>query len=394
MPMYEEFFGKLKEVSEIVLKNSPREILLIHHNDADGLSSAAIMTSALQNEGFEIRRICLEKLFPEVVERLHSKEKEKIFVYVDIGSAHVKRIAECNQKRNLVVILDHHDTEKCVDETIFNLNPELFGIKGETEASASIVCYLFSKILNEENIRLAYIGLIGAQELIISGTESKSSSNLVSLTLNDAEQTGQIKGGKIVKFNISLKEMFKKLQILGGVGYYRNGPEMGIKACLMGFDTTNEFTNRLEMERKMRNKRVIAMLLKGGLKKTTHIQWFHVGDMFKGMGTKVIGTFCSYLSFQRFIDSDKYIIGMMNMEKTIPGFGELEKDYVKISGRVPPELKEKIKMKRAEPLSYLLPEACKQVGGFGDGHEFAASGIIPKGKEEEFILTFDELSRT
>ena len=36
-------------------------------------------------------------------------------------------------------------------------------------------------------------------------------------------------------------------------------------------------------------------------------------------------------------------------------------------------------------LATVLRAACEQVGGSGGGHDVAAGGIIPKGKEKEFI---------
>jgi hypothetical protein len=46
------------------------------------------------------------------------------------------------------------------------------------------------------------------------------------------------------------------------------------------------------------------------------------------------------------------------------------------------------------PLSRILPESCEKVGGFGDGHTVAASGVFPIGREEDFLETLDALVTT
>ncbi|RLF11346.1 MAG: hypothetical protein DRJ98_03680, partial [Thermoprotei archaeon] len=147
-----------------------------------------------------------------------------------------------------------------------------------------------------------------------------------------------------------------------------------------------EFIAKLEGDRKNVNQQLLSRVRSEGLKKDGSIQWLHVGDAFKGMGTKVIGTFLSYLSFQRrLIDRGMYLVGFMNMSPEIPGLGQLKRSYVKVSARAPDVLASLINDGSRPPLSTLLPEAAKAVGGFGDGHSVAASGIIPKGMEFVFI---------
>ena len=52
-----------------------------------------------------------------------------------------------------------------------------------------------------------------------------------------------------------------------------------------------------------------------------------------------------------------------------------------------------IELGAMEPLSKLLPKAAEKVGGFGDGHAAAASGVIPKGRERDFISFMDEYAK-
>ncbi len=50
-------------------------------------------------------------------------------------------------------------------------------------------------------------------------------------------------------------------------------------------------------------------------------------------------------------------------------------------------------MKRP-PLSRILPDSCEKLGGFGDGHTVAASGVFPIGREEAFLEELDALAGT
>ena len=125
----------------------------------------------------------------------------------------------------------------------------------------------------------------------------------------------------IAKLSIKVDDLFAKLQILGAVGYYDGGPELGVQASLEGIsDKIKQKINEWEEKRKTVNKKLIGRLYRERLKETEHIQWFDAGDMYKGMGTKVIGQFCSFLSYQaRLIKPDKYILGFVNVPPDVPG---------------------------------------------------------------------------
>ena len=161
---FEEFGEKAATAISELRKTKTKEIVLVHHDDADGLCSGAIMKAALEREGYKVKAFCLEKVYPEVVEDLH-KSREKIIFYSDIGSAHADFISEVNSSRNLTIILDHHDPMPSKDPKVFDLNLEHYGFQGETDFSGATCNYLFAKALNEHNVDLAYLALVGSQEI-------------------------------------------------------------------------------------------------------------------------------------------------------------------------------------------------------------------------------------
>jgi hypothetical protein len=173
---------------------------------------------------------------------------------------------------------------------------------------------------------------------------------------------------------------------LGAVGYYNGGPKLGIQAALKGINKQiKKKIDKWEAQRKTVNKRLLARLYREKLKETKHIQWFDAGDMYKGMGTKVIGQFCSYLSYQkRLIKPDKYIFGFMNVPQEIPDWGRLEESLVKVSVRVPKDLKSMINEGKMPSAVNLLLKASEEFGVV-DGHQYAANVVISVDKKEVLI---------
>mgnify|MGYP002681907517 CR=1 FL=1 len=120
-----------------------RVVQLFHHNDADGLTSGAILTRAFERKGFEVRHFCLEKPYPAVLEKVYEQEG-KIIVFADFAGRIAPLLSELNQGRNLTLILDHHIAEPSTDARVLNLDPDLFGLKGDRDISGSATGYLFS----------------------------------------------------------------------------------------------------------------------------------------------------------------------------------------------------------------------------------------------------------
>ncbi len=55
-------------------ERSAKTVLIFHHNDADGLCSGAILTRAFERQGFEVRRVCLEKPYPAVLKKVYEQK--------------------------------------------------------------------------------------------------------------------------------------------------------------------------------------------------------------------------------------------------------------------------------------------------------------------------------
>ena len=386
------FLNRLQATASAVRESGIQEAVVLHHDEADGLTSAALTKLALSSLGLETRLICLDKLYPEVVEDIETG-RPRVVAYVDLGSGHVDWLIKANRARNLILVLDHHDTSTIQDPMLHNLNPELYGFSGEKDASSATVAYLFSKAVDSRVSSYAHLATIGSLEL------PGETQGLNLIAVNDARDQGLVRDSGKGDLKIETKGMnltrtraSSLLNVLGSVGYYRNGPEMGIEACTTGFSNqTIGMAKELEEERKQANRKMLSIITKNGLSQRKNLQWFHAHDNYKGMGGKVVGSFCSYLRYQRGVNPVKYLIGMMNVPPDIPGWGRLPSSMVKVSGRSPQILTRLIEKGTKPPLSKILPESCSKIGGFGDGHSVAASGVFPIGKEEMFL---DEIDRS
>ena len=384
------FQDRLQVAVAAVRESSIRDAVVLHHDEADGLASAALTKLGLEHLGLKPRLICLDKLYPEVVKDIESRSPS-VVAYVDLGSGHIDWLSEANMANNIVLVLDHHDTSTTKDPLLHNLNPELDGYSGEKDASSATVAYLFCKTVDTQLSVNAHLAVIGSLE--VPGVPQ----GLNMIAIEDARNQGIVRdSGKddlkieVEGMNLTRTRAATLLNVLGSVGYYRHGPEMGVQACLTGFTgSVVQKAREFEAERKHANKKMLSTIVEDRLAQKKNVQWFHAHDVYNGMSGKVVGSFCSYLRYQRVVNPIKYLIGMMNVPPDIPGWGRLSSSLVKVSGRAPQVLSKLIEKGSRPSLSKILPDSCSKIGGFGDGHSVAASGVFPVGREELFLDEID-----
>ena len=377
-----------------------KSIQVFHHNDSDGLTSGAILECALQRDGFKVRRFCLEKPYPAVLRKVFEQEG-KLLIFADFAGRIAPLLSELNKGRNLTLILDHHVAEPSTEPMVINLDPDLFGLKGDRDISASTTCYLFAVTMDPANRDLAHIATIGAvgDGFFVDG-------KLVSQNRDAALEA--VKQGKVKirphgsgeqyllqtpKGQLRVIEFGDYLDLLGGVGYYKGGPDMGVKVCLEGVTPESD---RMVEELKAIRKKIfddeIARLHAGELIQAPHIQWFVVGERFFPMGVKMIGAFCDAIRETNLIDPNKYLAGFQIIPDEIPGFGAIKFGEVKVSMRVSPYMEGEVRAKRAMGLNILLPEATSRLGGFSDAcHSLTAATTVGIGKEKQLIEEMEKI---
>jgi RecJ-like exonuclease len=126
----------------------------VHHLDADGVSSGAIVVSAFRSEWKKHRRLCVKKLGDPEIDSLQ-KEKEIIFVDLGGGNSRVNELQD-------VLIIDHHQTKGIEKHQI---NPLLYGIDGGDELSASGT----ASLVFNAHYDLGVVGAVGDMQYPLKG---------------------------------------------------------------------------------------------------------------------------------------------------------------------------------------------------------------------------------
>ena len=167
----------LEKGIEFLKSIDKKEIIrLISHLDSDGICAAAIMVSALKKEDRRFKLSILNQLGDNELDIL-SKEDQKYYIFTDLGSGQLKNISQKLPDKK-ILILDHHAFDEnslqiLNNSNIVHINPKLYGYNCNEEISGSGVAYIFSKKINQTNIDMSHIAIIGAIGFIISLTSSK-----------------------------------------------------------------------------------------------------------------------------------------------------------------------------------------------------------------------------
>ena len=192
------------------LLRSARDVQIVSHIDADGITSAAIaaMTCERLDKPYEV--LFAKKMDEGTVDFINSSDKDMVWV-CDLGSGYASHYT-----RDGLIITDHHvpDTDTPVaarrprpgkgrrqmtldsflaepeERRFVHVNPHLHGLDGSTEVCGAGVTYLTSRAADPRNTDLAYLGTVGA-----CGDVQDGEGRLISVNrtiLNDAVANGDV----------------------------------------------------------------------------------------------------------------------------------------------------------------------------------------------------------
>jgi len=177
----------LKRAGEIagIIKKS-KQIHVVTHIDADGLTAGSIAIQTLERLGKECSIEFVKQLDSLVIERLKDKNYELVW-FTDLGSSVFSSHNDIN-----MIITDHHECPKNSDKE-FHLNPHLFNYNGGYEISGAGVTYLVSKAIDKKNINLSALAVVGA----CGDLQDRRHGKLVGLNreiiLKDSATSGNVK---------------------------------------------------------------------------------------------------------------------------------------------------------------------------------------------------------
>jgi RecJ-like exonuclease len=156
------FLKTASEAAETIRKHAENNatIHVISHFDADGLAAAGIIGKALARLEATFR-IRIEKWIDEKVTEQITTDKPSLTVFTDLGSGYLQLLNAKLSDYN-IVILDHHQPVNEPLPTFIHVNPHTHGIDGSRDLSGAGVAYFVAKALDEKNMDLAYIAVIGS----------------------------------------------------------------------------------------------------------------------------------------------------------------------------------------------------------------------------------------
>ncbi len=163
-----------KAIEHIDEASKRKKIRVISHYDADGITSAAIFSRALQRWGKNFSLEIVKGLEEQYIESLPNDE---LLIFLDLASGSLNYLAK---KGVETIVFDHHEIIQDIPENVRMINPVIFN---QEPLSGAGVCYLFAKELSDHNHDLATLAVIG----MVGDMLDKNLSKTYGIILQDAE---------------------------------------------------------------------------------------------------------------------------------------------------------------------------------------------------------------
>ncbi len=439
--------NKAEEACKVLSRHIKQDhvVRIISHNDADGISAAGVMCNAIARENGKFHVTIIPRLKDEILTKF-LKEKYKLFVFCDMGSANLKGISRL---KGDVIIADHHqtiDTETKLSDNIVHINPHLYGLDGTTDVSGSGVSYLTVRPMGFKD--LAGLALVGA----FGDMQYKNGFTSVNKTiLDDGIESGNIEVRDDLKIAYKSHEpLYKALSYtinpgIKGISGDEEGAvtfleKIGIPYRIKFIDLNNEEKDILKSELVKINPEIFSSVYsvptevpelknleeysnildacgknkKQGvglsicigdrnnsikeaqvLVKSYRDDLVHGIEWIKKEGS-VVQEYIQYIYTEE--KRKKRIMGtlssicldleLLDPEKPVLAMSRMD-NIIKVSGRTTSKMTE-----RGVNLGYALENASKSFNGSGGGHNIAAGAVIPYREMDNFLNLVNEIVRT
>lgn len=420
-------------------------VRIISHNDADGISAAGVMCNAIARENGKFHVTIIPRLKDEILTKF-LKEKYKLFVFCDMGSANLKGISRL---KGDVIIADHHqtiDTETKLSDNIVHINPHLYGLDGTTDISGSGVSYLTVRPMGFKDLAgLALVGAFGDMQY------KNGFTSVNKMILDDGIESGNIEVRDDLKIAYKSHEpLYKALSYtinpgIKGISGDEEGAvtfleKIGISYRIKFIDLNNEEKDILKSELVKINPEIFSSVYsvptevpelknleeysnildacgknkKQGvglsicigdrnnsikeaqvLVKSYRDDLVHGIEWIKKEGS-VVQEYIQYIYTEE--KRKKRIMGtlssicldleLLDPEKPVLAMSRMD-NIIKVSGRTTSKMTE-----RGVNLGYALENASKSFNGSGGGHNIAAGAVIPYREMDNFLNLVNEIVRT
>ena len=419
-------------------------VRIISHNDADGISAAGVMCNAIAQEDGKFHVTIIPRLKDEIISKFF-KEKYKLFIFCDMGSANLKSI---NRLKGDVIIADHHQTNLNArpGDNIVHVNPHLYGLDGTKDVSASGISYLTVRPMGYTNLSgLAIVGAFGDMQY------KNGFTGVNQMILNDGIESNNIEVRDDLKIAYKSKEpLYKALSytinpVIKNISGDEEGSvnfleKIGISYGIKFDELSNEEKDILKNELvkinpeifssvysvpseipELRNLEDYSNILdacgknkkhgiglsicigdrKDSIKEAQDLVKTYRDDIVYGIDWikkegSVVQDKIQYIYAEE--KRKKRIMGtlssigldleILDPEKPVLAMSRMD-NIIKVSGRTTSKMTEK-----GVNLGYALENASKSFNGSGGGHNIAAGAVIPYREMDNFLNLVDEIVRT
>jgi RecJ-like exonuclease len=183
---FESISRAAKKISEAVKED--RYIYVFSHLDADGIAAAGIVGKALYRLDARFRVRITQWVDEKIVDEM-LEEKPGMVIFTDLGSDYANLLRQKASELEIVV-LDHHQTGGESTGDYPCVNPHLHGIDGARDISSSGVAYLVAKAIDEANMDLAPIAVVGALGDLQDKYDQRRLGGLNEKIVEDAQSRG------------------------------------------------------------------------------------------------------------------------------------------------------------------------------------------------------------
>lgn len=181
------FCEKLQSVIE-----NGREIAVITHIDADGITSGSIIAIALARLGARYSIRAVSDMNPGIIERMRIENRD-FYVITDLGGGWASDLRKALDDR--WAIIDHHqipEQEILTDDDGQILNAWKYGIDGGREVPAGGMAYMIASALDKKNRDLSCVAVVSAVADRQDQGDKRSLAGLNSEIVKTAQSLGLI----------------------------------------------------------------------------------------------------------------------------------------------------------------------------------------------------------
>lgn len=183
-PDKRKFLEDFNNAVDHFIDHSYSRIMVISHNDADGISSLHIIQNLLYHLKIDFdyfiynRSVSWNNYLKGILPK--GQSEKTAFIFTDLGSNLAELIPIIQNRKEYFYILDHHEVEdgisiRVMPENMFFVNPTIHGYDGLDHISGATLAYMFAKQIKPTVIKQGWLTIIG-----IAGDSLKSMDKLQS----------------------------------------------------------------------------------------------------------------------------------------------------------------------------------------------------------------------